>query len=83
MDKMNYTLISFGLMIIIFGLIFTYVMISSLITMTAKFEQMGKQLASDTLKAQRNEIFTNSLPGLVVVAIGILLIRIGLKKQKF
>jgi hypothetical protein len=83
MDKMNYTLISFGLMIIIFGLIFTYVMISSLITMTANFEQMGKQLASDTLKAQRNEIFTNSLPGLVVVAIGILLIRIGLKKQKF
>jgi ABC-type nickel/cobalt efflux system permease component RcnA len=83
MDKMNYTLISFGLMIIIFGLIFTYVMISSLITMTANFEQMEKQLASDTLKAQRNEIFTNSLPGLVVVAIGILLIRIGLKKQKF
>jgi mannose/fructose/N-acetylgalactosamine-specific phosphotransferase system component IID len=83
MGKMNYTMLSFGLMMIILGLIVTYVMISSLIKITASFEEMGKQLTSGDVIAKRNEIITNSLPGLATVAIGVLLIRLSLIRKKF
>ncbi len=83
MRIMNYTMLSFGLMMIIFGLIVTYVMISSFIKITANFEQLGQQLIYTGVIAKRNEIITNSLPGLVMVVIGVLFIRIGFKRQKF
>jgi len=80
---MNYTLLSFGLMMIIFGLIVTYIMVNSFIKITTSFEEMSKQLASETVKAKRNEIAMNSLPGLVIVTVGVLLIRIGFKREDF
>lgn len=79
---MNYTLLSFGLMMIIFGLIVTYIMVNSFIKITTSFEEMSKQLASETVKAKRNEITMNSLPGLVIVTVGVLLIRIGFKREE-
>lgn len=80
---MNYTLLSFGLMMIIFGLIVTYIMVNSFIKITSNFEEMSKQLTSETVKAKRNEITMNSLPGLVIVTVGVLLIRIGFKREEF
>jgi len=80
---MNYTMLSFGLMMIIFGLIFTYIMINSFIKITTNFEELSKQLASETVKAKRNEIAINSLPGLVLVVIGVLLLRLGFKRRRF
>jgi hypothetical protein len=67
---------------IIFGLIVTYIMVNSFIKITTSFEEMSKQLASETVKAKRNEITMNSLPGLVIVTVGVLLIRIGFKREE-
>jgi hypothetical protein len=58
-------------------------MINSLIKITASFEEMGKQLTSGAVIAKRNEIITSSLPGLVIVSIGVLLIRLSLRRKIF
>ena len=77
---MNYTLLSFGLMLIIFGLIFTYVVIGSFMRITANFGDFSKQITSEAISVKRNQIFTDSLPGLVIIAIGVLLIRLSLRR---
>jgi len=80
---MNYSLLSFGLMMIILGFIITYVMISSFIRITANFEQLTQQISSEAVRVRRNEIISNSLPGLVLVAIGVLLIKLGFRREGF
>lgn len=73
-------MITLGLGVMVFGLIMVYLMASSVVKLTLDYQKWSDQLKSDLLKANKNELFTNSLPGLVIVAIGVLLMRVGVKK---
>jgi len=76
---MNSAIVMFGVLTIIFGVIISYLLISTTLRIGQSMINIQNQYAS-MIEAQKNEIYGYGLIGAAIVLIGILITKEGFKR---
>lgn len=78
-NLMNTPLLLLGLSIVIFGVVISYVVVSSVLRIQESMSNIIVQAKSLT-NTQKNQIINNTLIGEIIIVVGFLVIREALKK---
>jgi len=76
---MNVAIVMFGVLTIIFGIIVSYLLISSVLNLSESMINIQNQYTS-MIRAQKNVIHGYGLFGAAIVLIGVLITREGIKR---